>query len=361
MPNRPIAFFITPHGFGHATRAAAVMAALQEKDPAIHFHIFTQVSSHIFQDSLPGSFTYHDLCTDIGMVQKNPLQADLPATLTRLDTFYPLDPDRISNLFVQVKRLKCDLILCDIAPIGILVAQEAQIPSILIENFTWDWIYEGYLDLEPALKKHIHYLKTLFHSATYHIQTQPVCNPVSPDLTVNPVSRKIRTTRADILKKLALPPNATAILITMGGTPFQYHDPDALSADPNCFFLLPNSGETLKTEANLVHIPHKSPIFHPDLVSASDVVIAKVGYSILAEVYRSGVPFGYIPRPGFRESGTLTTFIEHNMPGLPITDSAFESGTWVHALPDLLSLSRASCSDPNGADQIADFLLRLTL
>ena len=47
-----IAYFVTPHGFGHAARAAAVMVALQEIDPAIQFDIFTQVPRWFFQDSL---------------------------------------------------------------------------------------------------------------------------------------------------------------------------------------------------------------------------------------------------------------------------------------------------------------------
>ena len=35
-----IAYFVTPHGFGHAARAAAVMVALQEIDLTIQFDIF---------------------------------------------------------------------------------------------------------------------------------------------------------------------------------------------------------------------------------------------------------------------------------------------------------------------------------
>ena len=37
----PLAYFISPHGFGHAARAAAVMSALHTQDPALQFEIFT--------------------------------------------------------------------------------------------------------------------------------------------------------------------------------------------------------------------------------------------------------------------------------------------------------------------------------
>jgi len=53
-----IAYFVTPHGFGHAARAAAVMVALQEIDPTIQFDIFTQVPRWFFQDSLVRNMRY---------------------------------------------------------------------------------------------------------------------------------------------------------------------------------------------------------------------------------------------------------------------------------------------------------------
>ena len=84
-----IAYFVTPHGFGHAARAAAVMVALQEIDPAIQFDIFTQVPRWFFQDSLVRNVRYYHVCTDVGLVQTTSLHEDLPATVRRLDSFFP--------------------------------------------------------------------------------------------------------------------------------------------------------------------------------------------------------------------------------------------------------------------------------
>ncbi len=53
---RRIAYFVTPHGYGHASRAAAVMAALLELDASIRFEIFTQVPAWFFESSLGESF-----------------------------------------------------------------------------------------------------------------------------------------------------------------------------------------------------------------------------------------------------------------------------------------------------------------
>jgi hypothetical protein len=65
-----IAYFITPHGYGHAARASAVMAAVHQINAAVRFEIFTQVPEWFFQDSLSGPYGHHALLTDIGLAQK---------------------------------------------------------------------------------------------------------------------------------------------------------------------------------------------------------------------------------------------------------------------------------------------------
>src|ERR1035437_1738709 len=82
-----IAYFISPHGFGHAARAAAIMAALHDLNQAVYFDIYTLVPAWFFQDSLGPYFAVHSLKTDIGLVQKSPLEEDLPATLQSLAEF----------------------------------------------------------------------------------------------------------------------------------------------------------------------------------------------------------------------------------------------------------------------------------
>jgi len=351
-----IAYFVTPHGFGHATRAAAVMAALQKRDPNIHIHIFTQAPERIFTETLPHTFTYHNLLTDLGLVQLTPLEADFSATIQRLNNFYPLDQTLIQKLSQQIQSCVC--VCCDIAPLGIAVAQKANLPSVLIENFTWNWIYEPFVSERPAFSPHMTYLQDLFQSATHHIQTSPVCHPSPHATTVNPVSRDNRQSRSETRQALGLPDTSKAIMITMGGVPFQYAGAHHLSDFSNTCFLLPNSGDTLRQEGNLIHLPRNSQLFHPDLVHASDLVISKIGYSTLAEVYQAGTPLGYIPRPEFRESAALQPFIEAHMPSHPISNDDFESGKWLQSLPQLLALPRAQRTQPNGAHQIAEHLIK---
>src|SRR4029453_15407606 len=182
-----IAYFVTPHGFGHAARAAAVMVALQEIAPATQFDIFTRVPHWFFRDPLGRGFDFFPLLSDIGVVQTISLHEDLPATVRRLDSFFPCDGALVTTLAALLRSAACTLVLCDIAPLGLVAARAAGVPSVLIENFTWDWIYQGYRQEETRLTRHISYLQNIFATADYHVQMEPVCCPRPADLTQPPV------------------------------------------------------------------------------------------------------------------------------------------------------------------------------
>ena len=110
-----IAYFISPHGYGHAARAAAVMEAIRELDPTVALDVFTSVPRWFFRDSLSGDFEYHDLLTDIGMVQRTPMEADLPETLRRLNRFLPFRQSRLTDLADRLRKKGCTLVVSDIS------------------------------------------------------------------------------------------------------------------------------------------------------------------------------------------------------------------------------------------------------
>ena len=356
MTIKRIAYFISPHGFGHAARAAAVMETLSESDPGVRFEIFTSVPSWFFEDSVSTPFTYHRVVTDIGLVQKNAFEADLEDSLRALNDYFPLEPSLIEHLAATIRALKCDLIVCDIAPMGILIAKEAQIPSILVENFTWDWIYQQYTVSDNRINRFIDYLQPIFKAVDYHIQTEPVCSRNSADLITAPVSRKIKTTGAEIRKRLGLTVDGKMVLITTGGIPQSYGFLEKLNKFREITFVMPGAGPEMKTVDNLIILPHRSDFYHPDLVGAADAVIGKVGYSTLSEIYHGGVPFGYVARLNFRESESMVEFIQKQMPGIAISESEFNNGNWTAKLADLLDLAPVKRNITNGAEQISRFI-----
>ena len=202
VPTR-IAFIVSPHGFGHAARAAAVIEALHRVRPDVRPQIFTRVPTWFWEDSLTGEFDYHDALTDVGMVQKSPIEEDPAATLSALEAIRPLEA-AARGLASDLERLGCELVVCDISPLGLAAAKQAGIPSILVESFTWDWIYEPYFEAEPGLREVAREMGELFDGADLRIQTEPVGRPFPGAWVVPPVSRRSRASAEEVRDRLGL-------------------------------------------------------------------------------------------------------------------------------------------------------------
>jgi hypothetical protein len=157
--------------------------------------------------------------------------------------------------------------------------------------------------------------------------------------------------------RLGIPPGARLILITMGGIPERFQNLERIAGSEDIYLVIPGGSDRFELRDHVVLLPHHSDFYHPDLLHTCDAVVGKAGYSTLSEAYHAGIPFAYIARPSFRESGPLTNFIEREMSGFEISLQEYHSGTWVDRLPALLNLPRIERHDVNGSQQAAQFIL----
>jgi hypothetical protein len=354
------AFFVTPHGFGHASRAAAVAESLARRLSPCQFEFFTTVPKTHIAASVK-NFHYQTLNCDIGMVQTDALRVDLPTTLQRLNVFLPFDPTEVERLADYLKRQCCTAVISDISPLGLQVARAATLPSVLIENFTWDWIYHSYTADHPQMSNHAAYLSSIFACADLHLQCQPICHTKPGGVLTSPVSRRFQKGPATVRRQLGLSPATKMVFISMGGTPHSLPDLDMLAKHcGNVTFVIACHCPTQVTPSNIRLLPINGPLFHPDLVRAANVVIGKVGYSTIAEVYHAGVPFGYFSRLENPEMGPLLSFLAEKIQGIHFTDNDYQTSTWLDHLEVLLSMPHIDRSrEPNGADQCADAIAQL--
>ncbi len=364
LPSRPsagaarIAAFISPHGFGHAARCSAVLSALHRRIPQMHVDIFTLTPRWFFERSIDAPFSYHEHRTDIGMIQPSPLHENLEKTIAHLEGFIPFDPQWIDRIARQLDRWGCRLVLCDIAPTGIAVARRAGIPSVLVENFTWDWIYRAYAEKDRRFAIAACYLRERFQEADAHIQTEPLCRKVPwADMTVPPISRPFRTPPAEVRRQLGVPETAPLVLITMGGFQTDYDFWDALGAHREIWFIIPGAGARSDAGPNIICLPQDSPFFHPDLVRCADVVVAKSGYSTIAEVCQAGAAYACVLRPDFPEAQVLEAYIRSRLESIFMTEAEFQSGRWLdRGLLHLLARRRRRRAPSDGADKVAAFI-----
>ncbi len=321
----------------------------------VFFEIVTTVPEWFFDQSLSAPFTLHHINSDVGLVQKNALEEDLGQTLEALEQFYPLDLHLVSRtaaLFTD-----CALVICDIAPLGIAAARRAGVASVLIENFTWDWIYQQYSTAYSSFDRHIGEFKHLYALADYHIQASPVCRLTDCDLQTSPIARARRDTRPELRRQLQVDESERLVLVTMGGIPGTILPLERMAAMKQCFVLPGTARENqMEIKGNLRLLPVNCRLHHPDLIAACDAVIGKVGYSTMAEVYQADVPFGYIGRPDFRESAVLEEYISREMVSLEIPYEQFQGTLWLERVPELCRLARKYRISSNGADSAARFL-----
>jgi hypothetical protein len=98
----------------------------------------------------------------------------------------------------------------------------------------------------------------------------------------------------------------------------------------------------------------------PDVISISDIVVAKLGYGILSECIANRTCLLYVPRHDFGEFEILEAASRIHLPSKLISIEDFSAGRWSAYLNDLLE--KASHFhwpelDFNGADVAAEVIL----
>lgn len=353
-----IGYFISSHGFGHASRACAVMDTLGNM-AYIKFYIFTATPEWFFRNSLSVPFELIRIQSDVGLVQATPFEEDIEKTIISLEEFLPFSDLQNEPITQLVSQKKLDLILCDISPIGLWVAERLDIPSVLIENFTWDWIYEHYLESYPGLEKFISIFREIYESPTIHFTCEPFCKLSEKSIIVPPVFRVSRTEKEKIRKQLGVREGEKLILVTMGGIPIEYVEENRWLYLDDYKILMPvNDVRNIQKTNNIIYLPHDHPFFHPDLVNASDLVIGKLGYSTVAEVYSLDKPFLFIGRRNFRESKILKKFVLEHLISEEVELATIFSSQTIDKSINLISKTRIKTAHKNGADEIAHFVLK---
>ena len=350
-----LALFVTPHGFGHAARSAAVVEALGALVPGLEVELWTSVPEWLFRESLSVPFRYRYLECDVGLVQRSPVEEDLPATVAALERWWAaVEELHLGQVAAALVAERCDLVVCDIAPFGLLAARAAGVPSVLMENFTWDWIYEGMVAAEPRLASWVSRLASRFALADLHLQLEPICRPVAGALAIPPVARSPHQDRDAVRERLGVAPERRLVLVSLGGVAHRLERLGRLFGREDCVFVLPGAADRESWEGNLRRLPHHSPIHHPDLVAAADLVVGKLGYSTVAETVAASTRVLYVPRPGFRESAVLERHVAERLPAQAIAWRELESGEWVERLDALLACPRPPARPASGARRAAE-------
>lgn len=331
------------------------MEALTRRIDA-RYELYAATPRWFFDESVEGLYRLHELRTDVGFVQHSALAYDARGTARALGELLPFDEGLVEGLAMEVRRSRSRAVLCDISPLGVAVAERAGVPSVLVENFTWPWLYEPLFAEVPELTPLSAQLTEWFARATVHIQAEPVCvRDPSAALVVPPVSRAPRRARAEMRKVLDIEADEPAVILTMGGVPEAMPFLDRLRDMGHVTFLVTGAAET-RRDGNLRLFDNRTRVYMPDLIRAADAVVAKLGYSTVSEIWHEGTPLAFVTRADFRETEPLVQWVSRELEGFEIPGADFDSGGWVERVPELLGMPRRDPQEDGGAERVAAFV-----
>lgn len=361
MSDRRVAAFVSPHGFGHAARTAAVLEALGRLVPGVSADLYTTVPEWFFRESLSIPFTRHELACDVGLAQRTALEEDPLATVVALERLWPPAPERLAALAEALRSRGTRLVLCDMPALGVAAARAAGLRVALVESFTWSFVYTAYREEAPRLVDFGEAFDAELAAATWRFRAEPFCGQ-GPGTAVAPIAREPRTPPAEVRARLGVEPGRPLVLVSMGGVPWRFDKatlagaPDAGGGRARPFFVVPGGAETERREGDFLLLPHHSPVHHPDLVAAADAVVGKLGYSTVAEAARVGARFAWLPRPRFPESPVLADWVEAHLPSLALAVEEFTDGRWMARVDSLLARPAGAAVRADGAATVASVL-----
>jgi len=333
MSRFSIVYYICGHGYGHAVRSIEILKALRALSPGIALNIRTNAPRWLFS-SLEPPVTFSAVQFESGVVQKNSFSVDVKATLESAGNLLERLDELLDAEVTALRRCPVDLIVSDINPFAFEVAQRIGVSGIAVGNFSWDWIFAGWVQRYPHYRFLIERFRFAYRKAALLLRL-----PFHGDMEVFSRIEDIplvgrRSARSPHPIRRALDPGVSGrrlVFLPLRDDDLSRIQWQRVGRIENIQFL--TLSQRFKAP-NLIRYSDETVPFE-DLLAASDAVICKPGYGIVSECLLNRTPIVYVPRRDFIEDGVLRAALRRHAVSraLPVAD--FNRGEWQRTL-DLL-------------------------
>jgi hypothetical protein len=360
MPQPILYLAITNHGFGHATRAASIAADIQKLCPEIVLILATTAPRAIIEAYLPGAFIHRPRALDVGVIQVDSVIMDLPATLEKLQQIQAQQQAIIDSEVSFINQNKVGLVLADIPPLAAPIAKAAGIPSWMMSNFGWDFIYRPWGGEFEAMAD---WISECFQQCD-RLFRMPFHEDMSAFSSITDVGLTGVTPRfsePEMRQRFGLEntPKDQTVLVTFGGLGLSQVPFENFDRFPDWKFI----GFDLKCPdfPNLIKVT--DPIYRPvDFMPLCGRILSKPGYSTFSEACRLDVPIITIPRENFSEAALLLKGLQDYAHHRIVTSEEFFHGDWSFLaepmLPPRLAEKLAKDGNQTIAQAVVDYLTR---
>lgn len=316
-----IAYYISNHGFGHATRSAALIYELSKV--GIFSIICTNRPKALFDKIAKKNILYHEANLDFGVFQKDLIQPDIQKTENEILNHWQQKEVIIQSEIDFLSDKKIDLIIADIPPFALDIANKMQIPSIAISNFDWYYVYSKLLD-RKKLKSIMKDIYISYMKADYAIRL-PFSNNESM-LAYKEVYKtgilawKSKSDKDWLCDRFGFDKTKNTILIGFGGegeNPFSeedleyFHDYQIVSK------------YDIKGAKRITLVDD-----YQKILASVDVVLTKAGYSTLAEAVQSGKYLIVSARKNYPEDFALVAELKNYPNHYYIGSDGFDNLDW---------------------------------
>jgi len=327
-----ICFYVSGHGFGHSTRIIALINAIPENVGVI---VKTSAPKWLYDLNITRPFDFHYCEMDIGAVQPNCLELDREETLRQFANIHVDYQSLVETEIEFVRQNNVGAIVFDIPPAVPLIAKEVGIPSIGISNFSWDEIYQPYVEEFPDYEYLIEEIAKAYAETTlllrlpFHLPMAAFPRQVDWPL----LARVVREGKIELRKSLDLPQEAFVVLLSFGGFDLQALERIPFDANMDCLFVS-FFDESITVAANYRNY-ERQKYKHEFVVKAADVVMSKPGYGIVSECIANSTAMIYTERYDFLEYPRLVEGIEKHLINEHIPSSDLLSGNWQEPLRNI--------------------------
>ena len=366
-----IVFYVSGHGYGHASRVIEVINAVLAQRPETRIGVRTAAPRWLFDVTVKGRVTFSHLENDTGVVQVDALTLDEADSIRRAAAFHTDLVSRAATETRVLREINAGLVVGDIPPLAFAVAHAAGLPSIAIGNFTWDWIYADYprVRLAPSLLPAIR--------GAYARGTMALRLPMSGGFEsfanirdIPFIARHATKSREEVVKALKLPGDKPIVLVSFGGYGLQSLDSDQLAKFKKYTVVTTtnvplgrNRKDASERKGSFIGLPEEAVydagVRYEDLVAAADAVVTKPGYGIVSECIANDTAMLYTLRGHFPEYDVIVKELPQYVRSAFIDHNDLFAGKWEPYLDKLLAQAKPKKkADTTGAEVAADILLK---
>jgi L-arabinokinase len=366
-----IVFYVSGHGYGHASRVIEVINAIFARRPETRIGVRTAAPRWLFDLTVKGRVTFSHLETDTGVVQIDALSLDEADSIRRAASFHSDLVSRAATETRVLREIGAGLVVGDIPPLAFAVGHAAGVPSIAIGNFTWDWVYADYprVRLAPSLLPAIRgaYARA---SMALRLPMHGGFEGFSNVKDIPFIARHAGKTREEVVKALKLPAEKPIVLVSFGGYGLSSLDTEPLAkfkkytvVTTTTTTLSRGRKEAADRKGSFVSIPeeavYEAGVRYEDLVGAADAVVTKLGYGIVSEAIANDTALLYTSRGHFPEYDVIVKDLPQYVRSAFVDQNDLFAGKWEPHLDKLLAQPRVKKKpETNGADVAAEILLK---